>query len=56
MAKKDPFIEREEDLETNCEILWCRLDVYGTKTMHICAYYRPHEEDEESLEQLEDSW
>eukprot|EP00795_Rhopilema_esculentum_P001905 gene1905-16406_t len=53
MAKKYLIIEREEELETNCEILWCRLDVYGTKTMHICVYYRPHEGDEESFEQLE---
>ena len=55
MARKDLIIDREEELETNCEILWCRLEVYGTKTIHICAYYRPHEGDEDSLQQLEDS-
>ena len=43
---------REEDLETDCEILWCCVNLTGTKALHVGAYYRPHEGDEESLQQL----
>ena len=55
MARKDLILVREEKLETNCELLWGRLNLYGSKMLHLCAYYRPKESDEESLLELENS-
>ena len=36
-------------------MLWTKLDIKGSKTLFIGAYYRPHENDEESLNELEKS-
>jgi hypothetical protein len=54
-AKKDLIMDRELDLETDCEILWCKFDIRGSKTLHVGAYYRPNEGDEASIDQLEAS-
>lgn len=54
-AKKNLTISMEYELETDCEILWCRLQIAGRKTLHIGAYYRPHEHDEKSCAELERS-
>ena len=40
---------RLQEFETDCEILWVKLATKDTKNLHICAYYRPHVSDEESL-------
>jgi hypothetical protein len=54
-AKKDLIMVREEELMTNCELLWCKFNLVGSKTLHVGAYYRPHVSDEESLTELEES-
>jgi hypothetical protein len=54
-TKRDLIMEREYELEADCELLWCEINLVGTKTIHIGAYYRPHEKDEESLAELEKS-
>ena len=51
-TKKDLIAVREVELETECEIAWCKFDVAGSKTIHIGVYYRPHESDETSLIEL----
>ena len=43
------------ELETNCELLWCKISLAGRKTLYVGAYYRPHESDVDSLNQLEAS-
>ena len=43
----------EENLNTNCEILWCKIHLQRQKQLYIGAYYRPQELDEDSLLQLE---
>ncbi len=52
-TKRDLLLDREYYLETECDILWCKINMTGSKTLHIGAYYRPHEKDEKSLEELE---
>ena len=42
-------------METNCELLWCKVGIQGTKQLLIGAYYRPKEEEADSLEELEAS-
>ncbi|XP_068697563.1 uncharacterized protein [Montipora foliosa] len=54
-VKKDLIATREPELETGCEIMWCKLQISGKETLHIGAYYRPHENDEEALLELERS-
>ena len=52
-AKLDLALVRETNLETDCELLWCKFEVQGCKTLHIGSYYRPHVSDEKSLFELE---
>ena len=52
-AKNDLILRREDSLETNCEVLWCSLELASSKTLLIGAYYRPHENDADSLAELE---
>ena len=42
-------------METDCEILRCSVQLAGCKTIYLGAYYRPHEDDEQSLLELERS-
>ena len=53
LARKDLTITREEELETDCELLWCKVHIHGARNLHVGAYYRPHEQDEDSLTELE---
>jgi hypothetical protein len=54
-AKKDLIMVREEELMTDCELLWCKFNLAGSKTLHVGAYYRPHVQDADSLEALDTS-
>jgi hypothetical protein len=45
----------EDTLETECEITWCKIHLHHRKQIYVGAYYRPSENDEESLIQLEKS-
>ncbi len=53
VTKRDLLLDREYELETEYEIVWCNLNMTGSKTLHIGAYYKPHEKDKKSLEELE---
>ena len=56
IAIKDDLIStRADQFESNCEILWCQIYIPGRKTIQVGAYYRPHEGDEDSLNELEKS-
>ena len=48
-------VEREYELETNCEIIWCKIHIKGSRVIHIGALYRPHEGDQATLSELETS-
>ena len=52
---RDLVTEEEPELDTDCEIIWCKISIVGLKTLHIGAYYRPHEGDEKSLDELQKS-
>ena len=43
---------RETELETECEVIWCKIDLKNNKKLLIGAFYRPNESDEESITQL----
>ena len=43
---------RESKLETNCKIIWDKLNIVGYKALYICANYNPSEGNEVSLPTL----
>ena len=51
-ATKDLLITRKTELETESEILWCKLEMMESRPLYISTFYRPHERDESSLEQF----
>ena len=51
-AKLDLTLARETEVETDCEMLWCKIQVQGSKTLHVGSYYRPHAGDQNSLDEL----
>ena len=46
---------REAELETNCELVWCKINIKGSKTLHVGAFYRPDISDSVSLGELASS-
>ncbi len=55
MAKHDFILDRVSEMETNCELLRCKVSIQGTKQLLIGAYYYPKEDDADSLTELEES-
>ena len=41
---------RVQDFETNCEILWVKIDTATSKSLYVAAYYKPSASDLPSLE------
>ena len=46
---------RLQEWETNCEILWIKLQLAGSVPLHIAAYYKPNESDPQSCEEFKRS-
>ncbi len=54
--KKDFVCSATPDLQTNCEGVWCKLEIMGCKTLYLCSFYRPPDiTDPAYLEQLNTS-
>ena len=45
----------QQKLNTNCEIIWIKLEIKGSKPFYISSYYKPNESDINSLLELEKS-
>ena len=45
----------EPELDSNCELVWAKLQIAGQKTLHLGSYYRPNASDSDSLKQLQGS-
>ena len=43
------------ELDTDCEILWAKIMTEDKRNLHVCAYYRPKTSDIESLDKFETS-
>ena len=53
---KDSFVATEQrELSIDCEIIWVKLELEGCKALYIASYYRPHEDDSHSFEELKKS-
>ncbi|KAK6188800.1 hypothetical protein SNE40_004902 [Patella caerulea] len=56
IAIEDDYISNEvPELQTDCEIIWTRINFVGRKDLYVCSYYTPKTSDEHSLSQLEES-
>ncbi len=45
----------EPELDTNCEILWAKLSLTGSKDLHVGAFYRPPDTGSDYLDKLDQS-
>ena len=55
-VKDDIIMSREYDLEvSNCELLWCEINLAGSQTLHVGSYYRPNVANNTSLDLLDQS-
>ena len=53
---RDSFVATEQrELSTDCEIICVKLELEGCKALYIASYYRPHEDDLHSFEELKKS-
>ena len=41
--------EEQPDLKTDCNICWAKINIKGVKTIYVSSFYKPHENDENSL-------
>ena len=41
------------ELDTNCELIWVKLQMPSKKNIHIGAYYRHHVSDESSVQEFD---
>ncbi|MCG8035186.1 MAG: hypothetical protein JAZ03_23820, partial [Candidatus Thiodiazotropha taylori] len=52
----DMFVCTEQpQLKTKCEIVWVKLEIVGSQPLYIAAYYKPKEDDQDSLDMLRSS-
>ncbi|XP_030834498.1 uncharacterized protein LOC115921297 [Strongylocentrotus purpuratus] len=50
--RKDLPVKRRKDLETNCEIMWCQLDIQGKRPILFGTVYKPKHDDTETVDKL----
>ena len=43
------------DLDTDCELVWAKMNLKGNGNIYICTYYRRNVTDEESIRNFETS-
>ncbi len=55
LVKDDIMAVRQYDLETDCEIVWTKFDIVGSRSVYVASYYRPKENDKNSLVELKKS-
>ena len=42
-----------EELHPDCEIIWAKLEIKGSKTLYISSFYNPKTSDEKSLKKFD---
>ena len=54
--KDDLLCTETPELDTNCEIIWCKLNIIGCRTLNLGSFYRPPDKiDNEYLEEFNSS-
>ena len=54
-AKKCLLMSQEHELESDCEVMFSKINIAGAKTLHIGAFYRHDVSDNTSLNHLAES-
>ena len=50
---KDTLVaSRQKTLETDCEVIWVKIEAAQSKSVYLAAYYRSHENDFHSFEEF----
>ena len=39
--KRDLLCTETPELDTNCEIVWCKMNIIGCRTLYLGSFYRP---------------
>ena len=52
MVRNSLICTEQAQFRTNCEMVWVKLEVTGVHLLYICAYYKPSEEDQDSMMEL----
>ena len=39
--KRDLLCTETLELNTNCEIVWCKMNIIGCRTLYLNSFYRP---------------
>ena len=39
--KRDLLCTETPELDTNCEIVWCKMNIFGCRTLYLGSFYRP---------------
>ena len=56
IAIKNTLIsEPVPELQTDCEIVWARINLVGAKTLYLSSYYHPKTSDEQSILEFQHS-
>ena len=55
LVKNTILVSEIKSLQTNCEITWLKLELFGAQPLYLGSYYRPHEHDENSIIELRKS-
>ena len=55
LLKDDIIALKQTELETDCKIVWTKLEAAGYEAVFVASYYRPHENDKYSLAELQKS-
>ena len=55
MVKGDIIASEQKELKADCEIVWIKIELVGTRPSFIAAYYRPAEGDSYSADELRKS-
>ena len=52
LVKDSLYAPEQKQFKTNCEVIWIKLDTVAAKPLYKAAYYRPKENDAQSLEEF----
>ena len=39
--RRDLLCTESPELDANCEIIWCKLNIIGCRTLYLGSFYRP---------------
>ena len=55
LVRNSLICTEQPQFQTNCEILWVKVEITGNRPLFVGAYYRRVEDDLESLREFQDS-